>query len=388
MATKFANMGTGTAQASAMVRFATLLANFRSTACSDDKDRVFALRAMVFRRTQAMSELLVRYEDRVESIYQNTTVKILSATQSIDMLGHTCTSLQYTDPAFPSWVPDLRIGAKSALLYNLRRGGTDMYEGGELMEFRACSTLSAPFAIVDNHIRCAGALFDEIADIVDDSGYMSIGKPLEALQWLRKAPADRCRPLETLHGSLTLDTGPKQRPGTLRDHEYGFIANILWLTASRLHDQPPIEQEEVQARLIAVEEELANLQPLKELDLDPLIDQARIMVSGDDPRASRAKIKGLIDTWLAFQQVAKLPLSGRYLFRTRRGLLGWGYDTVLKGDQVWVLADGSVPFVLRPAEKEGEYRFYGDSFILDHLHGEIMSDRYNLQDKVQQIKII
>lgn len=53
------------------------------------------------------------------------------------------------------------------------------------------------------------------------------------------------------------------------------------------------------------------------------------------------------------------------MFRTKRGYYGMGPVSLEKGDQVWVLCDGRVPFVLRSSRVEGAYELVGETY----LHG-------------------
>ena len=61
---------------------------------------------------------------------------------------------------------------------------------------------------------------------------------------------------------------------------------------------------------------------------------------------------------------------------------------VLPGDQVWVLAGASAPIILQPTLNTSELLYAGDAFILDHTHGEILGDRYEVRDDVKHIRIV
>lgn len=63
-------------------------------------------------------------------------------------------------------------------------------------------------------------------------------------------------------------------------------------------------------------------------------------------------------------------LSSRYgLFRTSDGYLGTGTLSAREGDEVWVLATGPVPYILRPLPN-GHYQFLGRAHIHGFLGGE------------------
>ncbi|KAK3984277.1 HET-domain-containing protein [Cladorrhinum sp. PSN332] len=60
--------------------------------------------------------------------------------------------------------------------------------------------------------------------------------------------------------------------------------------------------------------------------------------------------------------------TGRRMFRTLGGLLGLGPETVKRGDEVWILCDGQVPFVLRKIGK-ASYRFVGEAYVHGIMFG-------------------
>ncbi|RSM07899.1 hypothetical protein CDV31_008391 [Fusarium ambrosium] len=63
----------------------------------------------------------------------------------------------------------------------------------------------------------------------------------------------------------------------------------------------------------------------------------------------------------------------RRVFRTQQNYLGNGPGAARPGDQVWVLAGGRVPFVLRPQEEKGKFELVGDAYVHGIMHGEAVS---------------
>ncbi|KAK3658343.1 hypothetical protein LTR56_001754 [Elasticomyces elasticus] len=67
--------------------------------------------------------------------------------------------------------------------------------------------------------------------------------------------------------------------------------------------------------------------------------------------------------------------SGRLLFiTTERRYLGYGPDSVQIGDQVWILAGGKVPFILRP-KVNGRFELVGEAYVHGIMHGEAVLGR-------------
>lgn len=78
--------------------------------------------------------------------------------------------------------------------------------------------------------------------------------------------------------------------------------------------------------------------------------------------------------------------SGRSLFTTNEGHLGIGENGLEPGDEVWVLAGGNVPFLMRRTLRPGEFRFVGEAYIHGIMHGESVA---NISvDEIQIITLI
>ncbi|KAF7854534.1 uncharacterized protein EAF02_011709 [Botrytis sinoallii] len=63
--------------------------------------------------------------------------------------------------------------------------------------------------------------------------------------------------------------------------------------------------------------------------------------------------------------------DARTLFRTRKGYLGIGAQSLRPSDEVWVLAGASVPFILRRGEDEF-YELVGEAYLHGAMHGEAL----------------
>ncbi len=92
----------------------------------------------------------------------------------------------------------------------------------------------------------------------------------------------------------------------------------------------------------------------------------------------RTTCRHVISLASRYQRIFNEGPRSRPYFVTERGLLGLGSRKLQAGDQIWVLAGAHTPYILRPTEAADEYRLVGDCFILNHMHGEILGDRYGL----------
>jgi hypothetical protein len=61
------------------------------------------------------------------------------------------------------------------------------------------------------------------------------------------------------------------------------------------------------------------------------------------------------------------------LLRTLEGDLGFGPPTYLPGDEVWVLENGRVPFLLRPTEDMSSFRLIGECYVHGIVDGQLFA---------------
>lgn len=71
--------------------------------------------------------------------------------------------------------------------------------------------------------------------------------------------------------------------------------------------------------------------------------------------------------------------DARTLFRTRKGYLGIGAQSLRPSDEVWVLAGASVPFILRRGEDEF-YELVGEVYLHGVMHGEALEWGHEIRD--------
>jgi len=71
--------------------------------------------------------------------------------------------------------------------------------------------------------------------------------------------------------------------------------------------------------------------------------------------------------------------GSRRLFKTSRGYLGIGHDSLLVGDYVAILPGSNVPFALRKVDGN-QYRLVGETYVHGIMHGEALEmNRWNLE---------
>ncbi len=73
---------------------------------------------------------------------------------------------------------------------------------------------------------------------------------------------------------------------------------------------------------------------------------------------------------LAVRNSAWAGCVGKVVFRTNQGQIGTALSSTRIGDEVWVLAGATIPFVLRP-NRDGHYRLLGQAYVHGIMHGEV-----------------
>jgi hypothetical protein len=84
---------------------------------------------------------------------------------------------------------------------------------------------------------------------------------------------------------------------------------------------------------------------------------------------SRVSDLQIYNRHVGFFTAIKTIAAGRTLCLTEKGLIGWCPDSAQVGDKICIVAQATVPFVIRPHDKE-TYTFVGDSYIHGAMNGE------------------
>jgi hypothetical protein len=88
-----------------------------------------------------------------------------------------------------------------------------------------------------------------------------------------------------------------------------------------------------------------------------------------------------------FNSSVQLITPGRRFFRTEKGLLGLGQPSCLEGDQIRLIINSHLPFVLRPTGT-GTYTFVGECYMQGFMHGETLDDRWGLREQIGPVNLV
>jgi hypothetical protein len=81
-----------------------------------------------------------------------------------------------------------------------------------------------------------------------------------------------------------------------------------------------------------------------------------------------------------------VSLGGRSLYRTSRGYLGLGPESMTVGDEIWLLKGAQVPFALRAISNLSSYRLVGETYLHGEMHGEMLGAR--LQEQFSSVCLV
>lgn len=88
--------------------------------------------------------------------------------------------------------------------------------------------------------------------------------------------------------------------------------------------------------------------------------------------SASAKLQRLIDGQRKILARVNQTVALRGLFSTSNGLIGQCHIAAKPGDQVWLLQNAHVPFVLSPSENDGEYALIGECYVEGGMHGQLI----------------
>lgn len=80
--------------------------------------------------------------------------------------------------------------------------------------------------------------------------------------------------------------------------------------------------------------------------------------------------------------------NARSLFKTNEGYIGAGPKWAQPGDQVWMICNASVLFVLRPVEGQNTFTIVGDCYMDGFMHGELFEDPWKIRDRIVKFHLV
>jgi hypothetical protein len=84
-----------------------------------------------------------------------------------------------------------------------------------------------------------------------------------------------------------------------------------------------------------------------------------------------------------FDKAQRRVNLNRGLFRTSNGFLGLGPCSMRAGDEVWMIQNALVPFILRKEEQGENYTMIGEAYLHGFMQGEMLTPEF-----VERISVV
>ena len=365
-----------------------------SAACMDPRDRVFGLIGVaqpIFGKDDVATHVLVDYTKPVEDVFRETSRMLLSQSRSLNILANSGGPEDCSRRYLPTWALDYRVGHSQ-------------FATGAEHGFHASAGLHAPeppFHIGNSILSCHGYRFDVVRatcqtktniDVDYDAKFDLAGAMLNFVAALPGRINGRRR-AEVLWRTSTLNRsvlGNEPPEST----ELSFWS---WVAISRIstiaNSGCPFDRI-TQAAIPEIKALIECFELCQGLAHRDIIENAVRYSRVWEQMAADAEFTAY-DELAQSQQEQENYLQAHEqnggesrLMATQRDLLAVGTATVQEGDEIWILATADVPFLLRPQTVSGTYKFVGTCFILDHMHGETLDERYGTISTATWINIL
>jgi hypothetical protein len=374
----------------------TLLTNCRASGCRNDRDKVYAILGIVekfFPNPLITTTIKPDYGISVAELFTSVTTLILENSTTLDYLADTRKGPYVNGLDIPSWVVNfsspemtLPIGAYESFNASLRKDS---------------EVLSPSFSIRGSKLLCHGAQFDTVEEVQPTNLQIVAAARLPAIlqfyQFYTSLPRfiHGLRRLEVLWRTLTtnlvLESADANAEGidvafTLAESSFETKATAQ-MTMELVVLLRHCTGHQV-AELASIIVELSSPDSPDERSL--IAESIQILVGGKDGNKEDEgeKQMSLYRAGIKYRQRVSQVLGRRRLFRTAKGFLGLGLETVQKGDQVWLLHDADAPFVLRPTADPCSFEVVGDCYIHGFMNGEMLDKQWGVKEKIAQINIV
>ncbi|EXJ66508.1 uncharacterized protein A1O5_10177 [Cladophialophora psammophila CBS 110553] len=379
-----------------------LVDTHRYTSATDPRDKVYAFLSLSNRSQSPSSkpdQIKPDYQTPVRQVYTEAACTLIEGSQTLYMLSHVQDRSSTKVKGLPSWVPDYSVALSP---YPLEFRGKCNWSacgnlkwtppGDETMLRRGLLPVQgfhvdtiAERATMPHETTDAGEPWATIVDLV-----FQLPNPYRTPS-LGGAPISR---LDVLWRTLTTNTYSRQHPAP---SECGalFIDYILNL--------------QIRHRLTPWSSHETDFQP-HQTPVSTLTNPDWHGLLASEPETSpynlsfyRDRLTALVENMLSSDSYSPLDLAqlhhdiehgsgrSRRLFRTKNMmLLGTGSRSLQVGDEVWILAGGKVPYILRPVQNrmDGErpadrtHRLVGEAYVHGLMHGDPHRFRQDLVSTV------
>jgi hypothetical protein len=380
----------------------------RGSHCLDKRDKIYSVLGIASRHFSngSLADFLTPdYNIPAEELFSQITVNLLKHSKSLDVLSFVCGHSKTLN--LPTWVTDWSVGSKTIPLTHLR------------VRFNAglCGLSNSPrFTATAKTMTCFGARFDIIEEVQEyrhsdlkGNNIVSFGLKhfYSLLQFCLTLPENingKCR-MEVFwrtliaNNSMALIGGNSMEEGqpAAPIMETALVAyvksSLAELIRISIHDGGMNERQawEHCSILAQLDFKWAGIEePLCVQDVKHIY--GLLQAEMNAPRYLQKSVAEALSperaTVFIYDKLTRLARAGRRLFRTEQGFLGLGPEEARKGDQIWLICDAFVPFVLRPTSTQNTFTLVGETYVHDFMNGEMLNDSYILKDRIGPVYLV
>ena len=364
-------------QGSVLLRVLSLARGFKS---SNRLDKVYGNLGIIRRVLgDEFDESVLRpnYNISVSDLCLRVASYILTTVPILSLLSHVEETTEGRSHSLPSWVPD--FGINHAAGKQVRFGNTiEPLENDRPLYSTTLTNSDIPStrSVEGNVLFINGYHLSTTTEVaVGDPNLHSADEFINQLQLVSGLPATY------INGQSRFESYWRTFLGNIvpKGSEPAIAKSFTALIIQSLLSQTDLPPEELIVRLEKAFQHLAGLdsalaQRLRSLDnpsLDSLPENIPAFVSRCTNPQFRAELwAALANVSLLFLQTSEF--SGKALLRTENGYLGLGPRRTKEGDQIWVIEQARVPFVLRPIPETDYFQLVGECYIHGIMNGELL----------------
>ncbi|KAI0546427.1 heterokaryon incompatibility protein-domain-containing protein [Xylaria curta] len=375
----------------------SLVAYFCCMDCTDDRDRLYGLRALA----SDGDFLDVNYSLGVQEIYLRFTQAFIKRHESLDIICfatvHSDASVDPAGQPFPSWVPHwhkksaflslpvMVSQSSSGYIGNMRPSRFREYDPS--VHFSASGNRAAVYEFENSTLLVQGTVIDEIDGLAASGNSEMIQSSSACNSTIQKQqskfhPASSHDPsqigiFESLCRSLVLDRLDRFLRYRMPADEFARdFLNLCALLLATADPQAQTVSEDFRqwysrTRSLRIRGQSVESILRESLHLGTYYDPA-----GSAPRQDEDADKTFFGRW--YDTVVRMSLR---LAVSRQGRIGMAPEKALKGDLVCILYGCSVPVLLRRRAGDDGFSFVGECFLDRCMDGSILEQPDILEEQ-------
>jgi hypothetical protein len=368
----------------------------RHAQCADERDHIYSILGMAATKfTEPCTKHLIipDYNISTEELFTRVTKLVLERSK-LDILSFRRDGHEHCRRSgVPSWVADYAQPFDGASL-----GGVQSIYGK--FDAALCNTFTAEMHTVSMRtLTCSGARFGVVKAVTNIERCVSTKWTLETWEKVfgfcgcDLLGADSDARFERLWRTLIFDSthlDEAPAPAVYKEYFLDFFRSLFF---HQLEPQSKLSlalYRKVQAFGLQI---LPNL--MRPEDPEALSSQIRTLFELARTKNSRKLLPyGRSERSNSLSRGSKFSIAmgkatlGRRLFKTERSHLGLGQYHIQEGDQVWVIFNARIPFILRPTGNDNEFTLVGDCYMQGFMHGEMLDEQYGLKERIERINIV